>query len=171
MFRYLITLFLLLPSLGAMADDVFLPSDDCFPDPVMDSLTVEKGRIYVEDHVITSGELSYVMHKVNPVLYEKRKTGQKIYLISVGGAFVGFASIFTGSYWKDHYSGSRRDIGRGLLASGIPILATSACTFTWGVSKAHSAKKQFLRNCFGLASVNQIDVKPGVGGVSFNFHF
>lgn len=166
-------LLLMLSWVGNVAadDNIFLPTDDCFPDAVLDSLVIEHGRIYVEDHVITSGELSYVMHKVNPKLYERRKNGQKLYLISFGSVFLGSAAICTGNYWNQHFSGSRKDIGRGMLIAGIPVTAASACTFSIGVAKANKAKKAFLRNCFGLAWADSVDLGVGPNSVSVGLRF
>ncbi|MCQ2207143.1 MAG: hypothetical protein MJZ02_02845 [Paludibacteraceae bacterium] len=157
---------------ASLADDnIFLPTDDCLPDPVLDSLTIENGRIYVEDHVITTGELSYVMHKVNPTLYEKRKAGQKMYLISMGGIFLGTAAICTGSYWVNNFTGSRKDVGKGLLIAGVPVTAASVCTFSIGVAKTYKARKSFLRNCFGLAWVESVDMGVGANSVSVGLRF
>ncbi|MCQ2192486.1 MAG: hypothetical protein MJZ23_06445 [Paludibacteraceae bacterium] len=168
--RFLLSFIILLATVGnaVAADEIFLPSDDCFPDPVLDSLTIQNGKIYVEDHVITSGELSYVMHKVNPSLYEKRKDGQKIYLFSVAGAFLGTAAICTGNYWKDNFTGSRQEAGRAMFVAGIPVTAASVCMFTIGVSKAASAKKKFMHNCFGLAYVESVSFGVGANSLSLN---
>lgn len=152
-------------------DNIFLPTADCQPDPVLDSLTIENGRIYVEDHVITTGELSYVMHKVNPTLYEKRKVGQKMYLISMGGIFLGTAALCTGNYWVNNFTGSRKDVGKGLLIAGIPVTAASVCSFSIGVAKTYKARKTFLRNCFGLAWVESVDMGVGANSVSVGLRF
>lgn len=171
--RFLLFLLATMASVCATyaADDIFLPSSDCYPDPVLDSLTIQNGHIYVEDHVITSGELSYVMHKVNPTMFEQQKLGQKIYLISMGGIFLGSAAICTGSYWIDNFSGTRQRAGRALLGAGIPVTAIAACSFTVGVVKAHKARKQFLRNCFGLSYIENVNVGVGPNAFSISATF
>ena len=170
---FAIFVFALFSCLNSMAagDDVFVPASDCIPDPVLDSLTIENGRIYVEDHVITTGELSYVMHKVNPSLYEKRKAGQKMYLFSIGGFFLGTAAVCTGSYWYDNFTGSRKEAGKWLMVAGVPVSAASVCTFSIGVSKTYKARKRFLRDCFGLAKVESVDLGVGTNSLSIDLHF
>lgn len=172
--RFIVILFVCLFGFlnHALAEEnVFVPAAECLPDPVLDSLTVEKGRIYVEDHVITTGELSYVMHKVNPALYEKRRAGQKMYLISIGGFFLGTAAVCTGSYWYDNFTGSRKEAGKWLMVAGVPVSAASVCTFSIGVSKTYKARKRFLRDCFGLAKVESVDLGVGANSLSIGLHF
>lgn len=173
--KTLVSLFfgLMLPAAGLWAaNDVFMPSADCYPDPVLDSITVEKGHVYVEDHVATSGEVSYIMHKVNPALYERRKSGQRMYLLALGGGFAGLAATCTGYSWvKDFEGGMRGKLGKVALAAGIPLTAASVFMFTKGVSKANKAERQFLHDCLGLDRITQIDVKVGAGSVGVVAHW
>lgn len=134
-------------------DNIFLPTPDCYPDPVLDSISIENNTIYVEDHVMTTGELDYVMRKVNLPLYEKVKSGEKLYLFGALGTFVGTGMLCTGYYWKNNYSGSRKDVGKALFIAGLPVTAAGATLFTVGVTRCSSARRQFKRNCLGIAAV------------------
>ena len=94
-----------------------------------------------------------------------------MYLISIGGFFLGTAAICTGSYWYDNFKGSRKDAGKWLMVAGVPVTAASICTFSVGVSKTYKARKQFLRSCFGLAWAESVDMGIGVNNVSVGLHF
>ncbi|MBQ0030090.1 MAG: hypothetical protein MJZ24_11340 [Paludibacteraceae bacterium] len=149
---------------------VFLPKSECEPDPVLDSISIENGKIYVEDHPITLGELSYLMHKVNPSLYEKQRQGQVMYFSGAAGLFIGLAATCTGYHWMENMP-SREESGKVMLAAGIPVAACSGALFVWGIRKAISARKSFKRDCIGIGLEDRFNVNAGVNSASFYFVF
>jgi hypothetical protein len=152
--------------LGSYAEsEIFVPSDDCYPDPVLDSISIGKDNVYVQDHVITSGEMAYVMEKVNPALYTKLRKGRRMYLWGALGTFVGASMMVTGYVWNDNYSDARQDVGRGLMIAGAPVAAASIATFTVGTYKSHKAVQSFKRNCLGIAYA-RFDVGLGFDNVA-----
>lgn len=155
-------------SSGASEEKIFIPDSECYPDPVLDSIIIEGRNVYVEDHLITSGEMSYLMRKVNAPLYEKLQNGQKMYFIGALSTFVGGGLTCTGYFWYDTYTGSRKTAGKALLIAGVPIAAAGLSVFTVGVVKASSAKREFKRDCLGVAS---LDLSVGVGSLGAKLVF
>ena len=148
--------------------NIFIPDSDCFPDPVLDSISIVGDKVMVQDHLITSGELSYVMHRVNFPLYEKNRVGQVKMLVGGLSAFVGGAMVCTGYFWTTSYTGERKHIGVTLLSCGVPITAGGLTVFAIGLKQSASARRQFKRSCLGVAS---LDLNVGVGSLGLSATF
>ncbi len=175
LFCFLTSLFLF-SAVWAEDSEVFMPSSDCFPDPVLDSISIENNKIMVQDHVATSGDVSYIMGKVNPELYNKRHLGQVLYFSGMGGAFVGLSLFCTGYFWMNNNDGTRHDFGVAFVCIGAPIAAASLCSFVVGVGKTALATRKFKQNCLGISynydsSAPYFDFHLAPAGLGINYVF